>query len=74
MKRWDLLVTLFGPFEKFFKIFKEYVLGRGFLGLVNRIAAEEILAAYPDRVLIRFSRTAPYTLVFHLLSQYLSSI
>jgi hypothetical protein len=37
------------------------VLGRGFLGLINRIKAREILTLEPGKnvLLLRFSRTAP---------------
>jgi len=62
-RRWNLLTRLFGPYENFYQNFKTYVLGQGFLGLINRIRAEEILKDYPYHVLIRFSRTAPLVLV-----------
>lgn len=64
VSKWNLLTRLFGPYENFYQNFKTYVLGQGFLGLINRIRAEEILKDYPYHVLIRFSRTAPLVLAF----------
>eukprot|EP01087_Luapelamoeba_hula_P002142 TRINITY_DN1187_c1_g1_i1.p1 TRINITY_DN1187_c1_g1~~TRINITY_DN1187_c1_g1_i1.p1 ORF type:complete len:573 (+),score=119.12 TRINITY_DN1187_c1_g1_i1:562-2280(+) len=64
VSKWNLLTRLFGPYEMFYCNFKNYVLGQGFLGLINRIRAEEILKEYPHHVLIRFSRTAPLVLAF----------
>jgi len=64
VSKWNLLTRLFGPYDMFYNNFKNYVLGQGFLGLINRIRAEEILKEYPGHVLIRFSRTAPLVLAF----------
>jgi hypothetical protein len=38
--KWHILTRLFGPWEHFFDNIKQYVLGKGFLGLINRIRAE----------------------------------
>jgi len=63
--KWDLLTHLFGPFDMFSASFQRIALGRGFLGLVNRIQAEEILSPSPNNtLLIRFSRTEPDFLAF----------
>lgn len=64
VSKWNLLTRLFGPYKHFFSNFTKYVLGHGFLGLINRIRAEEILKDHPHCVLIRFSRTAPLVLAF----------
>lgn len=64
VSKWNLLTRLFGPYDLFYSNFKTFVLGQGFLGLINRIRAEEILKDYPYHVLIRFSRTAPLVLAF----------
>jgi len=62
--KWNTLTRLFGPYRNFYRTLHRYVMGTGFLGLINRIRAEEILKDYPDHVLIRFSRTAPLLLAF----------
>ena len=54
---------MFGPWDSFMENFTKYVLGQGFLGLINRIQAEEVLSKYPNCVLMRFSRTYPTCLV-----------
>ncbi|ELR18541.1 Fbox domain containing protein [Acanthamoeba castellanii str. Neff] len=60
--KWHILTRLFGPWDSFFDNIKLYVMGQGFLGLINRIRAEELLRAAPDQLLIRFSRTIPWAL------------
>lgn len=62
--KWHILTRLFGPWDSFFDNIKLYVMGQGFLGLINRIRAEELLRAAPDQLLIRFSRTIPWALAF----------
>ncbi|KAL6056733.1 Villin headpiece domain containing protein [Balamuthia mandrillaris] len=62
--KWDLLTRLFGPYDDLLDNFLRFVLGQGFLGLINRIKAEEILKSHRKKVLIRFSRTAPSSLAF----------
>jgi hypothetical protein len=64
-----VLTRLFGPYHEFIENFSNYVLGSGFLGLINRHHAEEILENHPEAVLMRFSRTYPTCLVLphHLL-------
>lgn len=64
--KWNALVQLFGPPHNFLSNFAAYGLGRGFLGLTNRINAYEILSVKPDTrlVLIRLSRTEPEFLAF----------
>jgi len=65
--KWNLLIRLFGPYDKFVDTFTRIALGRGFLGLINRIKANEILTMYgsnEDTFLIRFSRTEPEFLAF----------
>jgi len=65
--KWNLLIRLFGPYDKFVDTFSRIALGRGFLGLINRIKANEILTMYgsnEDTFLIRFSRTEPEFLAF----------
>ncbi len=34
--RWEVLTRLFGPYHEFIENFSNYVLGSGFLGLINR--------------------------------------
>jgi len=34
--RWEVLTRLFGPYHEFIENFTKYVLGKGFLGLINR--------------------------------------
>ncbi|KAL6074093.1 Villin headpiece domain containing protein [Balamuthia mandrillaris] len=62
--KWEVLTRLFGPFNEFVNNFQKYVLEKGFLGLVDRIGAEEQLKDHPDCVLLRFSRTYPTCLAF----------
>ena len=64
--KWNQLTRLFGPFDNFVYNFQQIVTGRGFLGLINRIQAYEILTmAYrPCTLLIRASRTEPQFLAF----------
>jgi len=62
--KWEVLTRLFGPYDNFMENFKTYVLGKGFLGLINRICAEEILKENPKCVLMRLSRTYPTCLAF----------
>eukprot|EP00010_Vexillifera_abyssalis_P008547 CAMPEP_0201548684 /NCGR_PEP_ID=MMETSP0173_2-20130828/5214_1 /ASSEMBLY_ACC=CAM_ASM_000268 /TAXON_ID=218659 /ORGANISM="Vexillifera sp., Strain DIVA3 564/2" /LENGTH=299 /DNA_ID=CAMNT_0047958135 /DNA_START=883 /DNA_END=1779 /DNA_ORIENTATION=+ len=71
--KWHLLVRLFGPTHQLVQNFTETVLGRGFLGVINRIRAEELLKEYQAAdqrgnrtqayFLLRFSRTATKFLV-----------
>lgn len=35
--KWNLLLRLFGPYDQFLDNFRNLVLKRGFLGLINRI-------------------------------------
>jgi len=63
--KWNLLIKFFGPYEffsyNFFKIMNE----NGFLGLINRIQASEILKSSPSKsLLIRISRTESQLLAF----------
>jgi CBL proto-oncogene N-terminus, EF hand-like domain len=64
--KWDTLMRLFGPYDSFVVNFGSVALGRGFLGLTNRIKAYEILTMKHARrcLLIRFSRTEPAFLAF----------
>ncbi|KAH3767116.1 hypothetical protein Pelo_992 [Pelomyxa schiedti] len=65
--RFHVLVALFGPVRDIAKNFETYVLGQGFLGLINMIKAEEILRKERptvDTVLVRFSRQKPTQLAF----------
>eukprot|EP01087_Luapelamoeba_hula_P006420 TRINITY_DN16500_c0_g1_i1.p1 TRINITY_DN16500_c0_g1~~TRINITY_DN16500_c0_g1_i1.p1 ORF type:complete len:396 (+),score=59.32 TRINITY_DN16500_c0_g1_i1:140-1189(+) len=62
--KFDMLVQTFGPYNQLYANIREYVGSRGFLGFVNRIAADEQTVKFPDTVLIRFSRTRPCDLVF----------
>lgn len=69
MYRFNLLITLFGPFNQVVSNFQQYVLSLGFIGLVNMIKAEEILhhmrpQLTHNTVLIRFSRRQPELLAF----------
>jgi CBL proto-oncogene N-terminus, EF hand-like domain/F-box-like len=70
--KFDLLMRNLGPLNCFADNFRKVVLGKGFLGLCNRVRAKELLeeymeTAHPDPgevvFLIRFSRTAPRRLV-----------
>lgn len=65
--RFHVLVSLFGPLQDVTRNFEHYVLGEGFLGLVNMIKAEEVfreLMPSVNTVLIRFSRQRPTYLAF----------
>jgi hypothetical protein len=64
--KWNQLVRLFGPLDHFANNFQQLVTGRGFLGLINRIQAYEILTVthQPRTLLIRASRTEPQFLAF----------
>jgi len=64
--KWNQLICLFGPFDDFGPNFYRVALGRGFLGLINRVQAQEILSMeFGDRcLLVRFSRTQPEFLAF----------
>lgn len=77
--RFHVLVTLFGPLPDVTRNFEQYdsslcttysfsyVLGQGFLGLVNMIKAEEVfreIVPTVNTVLIRFSRQRPTNLAF----------
>jgi hypothetical protein len=54
--KWNLMTGIFG-FKKFYENFVKYALRQGFLGLINRIKAEEILNQQSNqRYLLRFSR------------------
>jgi len=41
--KWNLLMRLFGPYDNFIVNFSKVAFGQGFVGLVNRIQAQEIL-------------------------------
>jgi len=67
--RFNLLVSLFGPFESVATNFTKYVLCPGFLGLINMLKAEEILTQLLPQlrrstVLMRFSRRKPDLFAF----------
>ena len=64
--KWNQLTRLFGPFDNFATNFQRTVTGKGFLGLINRIQAYEILTMTyrPCSLLIRASRTEPQFLAF----------
>lgn len=67
--RFHVLLSLFGPFKQLAANFDRYALKPGFLGLVNMIAAEEILAkSLPtlrkNTLLMRYSRRQPEVLAF----------
>ena len=64
--KWNQLVCLFGPLDRFANNFQSLVMGKGFLGLINRIQAFEILTLThrPRTLLIRTSRTEPQFLAF----------
>jgi hypothetical protein len=67
--RFNVLVTLFGPFRSVATNFIKFVLCPGFVGLINMIKAEEILLQLLPQlrrstVLIRFSRRQPELLAF----------
>jgi len=64
--KWNLLMKLFGPYDSFILNFSKVAFGKGFVGLVNRIQAQEILTLQYEKkcVLIRLSRTEPEFLAF----------
>eukprot|EP00727_Mastigamoeba_balamuthi_P001780 m51a1_g116 hypothetical protein (475) ;mRNA; f:356578-358700 len=67
--RFNVLLSLFGPFRLLANNFQRFVLCPGFLGLINMIKAEEILVQLlpqlrRNTVLIRFSRRQPEFLAF----------
>jgi len=65
--RFQVLLSLFGPLDLLGQRFAAYVLGRGFVGLVNTVKAEELFCEMrpsADTVLIRFSRQEPELLAF----------
>ena len=62
--QWNLFLRCFGPFDKISSTL-EYISQKGFLGIVNRITANEILDAEGNgKFLIRLSRTQPKYLAF----------
>jgi hypothetical protein len=64
--KWNQLIRLFGPFDGFCENFLSNVTSRGFLGLINRIKAYEILSNLRSKrkLIIRLSRTEPQYLAF----------
>ncbi len=64
--KFNFIVNIIGSFdETFTEKFEERLSGDGFLGLINRIQASEILLSLPNRsFLIRTSRTDPQFLAF----------
>lgn len=61
--KWGLLIHLFEPYNKFNENFFKLMNENGFLGLINRIEAFEILESSPNKsLLIRMSRTEPQLL------------
>ena len=64
--KFDLFIRLFGPAASVAANFNKLVAGQGFLGLINRIQAYEILTMTSTKrcLLIRFSRTEPQFLAF----------
>ena len=65
--RFQSFVNMFGPIHFAMVNFKTYVLGSGFIGLVNMIKSEEIireLKPMVNTVLIRFSRQKTLLLAF----------
>lgn len=65
----DLLCKWFGPFEEVLNNAQNYAMGRGFLGLINRIQAKVLLTEHQESLpgscwyLLRLSRTEPSYLV-----------
>jgi len=41
--KWNLLMRLFGPYDSFCLNFSKVAFGKGFVGLINRIQAQELL-------------------------------
>lgn len=64
--KWNQIIHLFGPFDNFCINFMETVTKRGFLGLINRVKAYEILKTLrePRSLIIRLSRTEPQYFAF----------
>lgn len=63
--KWNLLINFFGPYENFSYNFFKIMNENGFLGLINRIQAFEILKSSPPKsLLIRMSRTESQLLAF----------
>jgi len=65
--KWNLLVEQFGPFDNLQEHLENFCVSGGFLGMINRVRAEEILMEHSPAeklVLIRFSRTLPSHLAF----------
>lgn len=64
--KWNQLIRLFGPFDGFCENFLSNVTSRGFLGLINRIKAYEILSSLNSKrkLIVRLSRTEPQYLAF----------
>eukprot|EP01103_Thecamoeba_quadrilineata_P005374 TRINITY_DN15189_c0_g1_i1.p1 TRINITY_DN15189_c0_g1~~TRINITY_DN15189_c0_g1_i1.p1 ORF type:complete len:386 (-),score=65.31 TRINITY_DN15189_c0_g1_i1:116-1273(-) len=65
--KWNLLVEQFGPYDQLQEHLESFCITGGFLGMINRVRAEEILQEHPPfekLVLIRFSRTQPSHLAF----------
>jgi hypothetical protein len=64
--KWNWLIRTFGPCKDFYANFIRIATGKGFVGLMNRIQAYEILTlSHRSKVyLIRMSRTEPEYLAF----------
>jgi len=65
--KWNLLVEQFGPYDQLQEHLESFCVSGGFLGMINRVRAEEILMEHSPAeklVLIRFSRTQPSHLAF----------
>lgn len=67
--RYNVLISIFGPFKDFSTNFSNIALKNGFVGLVNMLTAEDILIrALPslktNTYLIRYSRRQPEVLAF----------
>ena len=74
--RFRTLVSEFGPYPRFAENFDRYALRPGFVGLMNLVRAEEVLAQHyretprsrrRNTVLIRYSRSKPDVLAFSAL-------
>ena len=71
--RFHTLVSEFGPYARFAENFERYAMRPGFVGFMNTVKAEEVLAQHCRRVpperrrntlLIRYSRKHPSVLAF----------
>ena len=65
--RYQSFVNMFGPIQFAIECFRTYVLGNGFVGLVNMVKSEEIMRELRPKVntvLIRFSRQKTLLLAF----------